>query len=69
LHGELRIEDKKIKCIDYHNDFIFTEGEQQFLKIRETVNQLGARTVAVKERLKKEPVALEVIDYDSWFLS
>ncbi|VVB91128.1 putative zinc-ribbon domain protein [uncultured archaeon] len=24
--------DKKIKCIDCHKDFIFTEGEQQFFE-------------------------------------
>jgi hypothetical protein len=36
------------------------------LKRRDTLNQLGARTVGVKEKVKKEPVALEVIDYDSF---
>ncbi len=36
------------------------------MKRRDTVSQSGARTVEVKERLKKEPVALDVIDLDSF---
>jgi hypothetical protein len=36
------------------------------LKRRDTPNQLGARTVEVKERQKKEPAALDVIDLDSF---
>jgi hypothetical protein len=37
------------------------------LKGRDTVNQLGARTVGVRERLKIEPAALDVIDYLAGF--
>ena len=37
------MEDKKIKCIDCHKDFIFTAG--------------------VREKLIKEPVALDSIEY------
>ncbi len=37
------------------------------MKRRDTLNQLGARTVGVKENLKKEQVALDVIDYLACF--
>jgi len=35
------------------------QGNKNSLKRRDIVNQSGARAVGVKERLKKEPVALE----------
>jgi hypothetical protein len=37
------------------------------LKRNDTVSQLDAGTVGVKERLRKEPVALDVIDYLAGF--
>ncbi len=37
------------------------------MKRWDILNQLGARTVEVKERLKKEPAALDVIDYLAGF--
>ncbi len=34
------------------------KGSRNFMKRKDTVNQLGARTVGTKGRLKKKPVAL-----------
>ena len=41
------------------------KGSNNSLKRKDTVNQLGARTVGTKERLKKEPVALD----DNYYVS
>ncbi len=43
------------------------KGSNNSSKRRDTVSQLDARTVGVKERLKKQPAALDVIDYLAGF--
>ncbi len=57
--------DKKIKCIDCHKDFIFTESEQQFFEEKGYSEPIRCKDFGVRERLTKKPAALDDKSYVS----
>ncbi len=57
------MEDKKIKCIDCHKDFIFTAGEQQFFEEKGFSEPVRCKDFRNKRKAEKRSGAFDVIDY------
>ncbi len=47
------MEDKKIKCIDCHKDFIFTAGEQEFFEEKGYSAPLRCKDCRSKRKAEK----------------
>jgi DNA-directed RNA polymerase subunit RPC12/RpoP len=47
------MEDKKIKCIDCHKDFIFTAGEQEFFEERGYSTPIRCKDCRIKRKAEK----------------
>jgi DNA-directed RNA polymerase subunit RPC12/RpoP len=47
------MEDKKIKCIDCHKDFIFTAGEQEFFEERGYSTPIRCKDCRNKRKAEK----------------
>lgn len=47
------MEDKKIKCIDCHKDFIFTAGEQQFFEEKGYSEPIRCKDCRSKRKAEK----------------
>ncbi len=53
------MEDKKIKCIDYHKDFVFTAAVQQFYEEKGYDEPKRCKDCRNKRKLRKEAVAFD----------
>jgi len=49
------MEDKKIKCIDCHKDFIFTAGKQQFFEEKGYSEPIRCKYCRSKKKAQKIP--------------
>ncbi|MDO8727951.1 MAG: zinc-ribbon domain-containing protein [Candidatus Methanoperedens sp.] len=47
------MEDKKIKCIDCHKDFVFTAGEQEFFDERGYSTPIRCKDCRSKKKAQK----------------
>jgi len=49
----ITMDDKKIKCIDCHKDFIFTAGEQEFFEERGYSTPIRCKDCRIKRKAEK----------------